>query len=157
MAEDTEYEDFEYDEPDYDVVDMEYEEKLPSTLDKATNLVNSAGNAMNAASSLFNSDVSSRIINSIVENRNAFAKLNQDLAMMQAAGAEQRAFIQQQYEVSKSTLESINENINSTFDELKKFDVKTMNETQAKTYQTLLNSVLQQRKMSMETLERIFG
>lgn len=157
MAEDTEYEGFEYDEPDYDVVDMEYEEKLPSALDKTTNLVNSAGNAMNAASSLFNSDVSSRIINSIVENRNAFAKLNQDLAMMQAAGAEQRAFIQQQYEVSKSTLESINETINSTFDELKKFDVKTMNEIQAKTYQTLLNSVLQQRKMSMETLERIFG
>lgn len=158
MNEDIEYEIYEEDgEPDYDGAGTEYEENLPSTLDKATNLANSAGNAMNAAANLFNSDVSGRIINSIIENRNVFAKLNQDLAIMQAAGAEKRAFIKQQYEVSKSTLESINENINSTFEELKRFDVKSMNETQAKTYQTLLNSVLQQRKMSMETLERIFG
>ena len=65
--------------------------------------------------------------------------------------------MQQKYEVHKSTLEGINHNINSAFEELKKYDVNTMSETQAKLYEGLVKGILQLRAGSMKMLQDIFG
>ena len=124
------------DELDYEISNVEI---VPSKLDKAIEIVSKTENLVNTVSNTFSSAFFNPMINMMIENRNTFARIQNEIALRRLEGIETREFIQQKYEIEKSTLEEINKNINSSFEELKKFDVNTMNEKQTKMYEMIFN------------------
>jgi len=141
------------DELDYEISNVEI---VPSKLDKATEIVSKTENLVNTVSNTFSSAFFNPMINMMIENRNTFARIQNEIALRRLEGIETREFIQQKYEIEKSTLEEINKNINSSFEELKKFDVNTMNEKQTKMYEMIFNGIMQQRAISMKLIQEIF-
>ena len=131
--------------------------KVPSKLERTVDIVSKTENIVAKVSDTFNAATSSELVKVIIENKKALAQLNREIISLQVQGAERRADLQQKYEVHKSTLEGINHNINSAFEELKKYDVNTMSETQAKLYEGLVKGILQLRAGSMKILQDIFG
>lgn len=141
------------DELDYEISNVEI---VPSKLDKAIEIVSKTENLVNTVSNTFSSAFFNPMINMMIENRNTFARIQNEIALRRLEGIETREFIQQKYEIEKSTLEEINKNINSSFEELKKFDVNTMNEKQTKMYEMIFNGIMQQRAISMKLIQEIF-
>ncbi|MCQ2611527.1 MAG: hypothetical protein MJ169_07235 [Treponema sp.] len=145
----------EYDEDDiieYDEDEIiEYEEdenQSPGLLQQTSELVTNVGN-------VFNSVASSYFVQSMVTNNAALKEVGRQIALMNAAGENQRETIKTKYNVVKDQLSKCDSDIDDLLSELKKFDVNNMDDRQSRMYESILNGILAQRAMSMKMLQEI--
>lgn len=105
---------------------------------------------------VFNAISVNPIINSLIKNQENLVSLQTDIERMHQKGYLRTKNITTEYNIKKRTLDKIEENIDKCFLQLNNFDVKNMNENQSRQYELLLNTIISQRQMVMDTLESIF-